>query len=50
MGRTSTSLVAAGTTTMEEYLDDLRRRHPDVQIGYYQSNIEGKLIDHIQQD
>lgn len=38
-----------GTTTMEQCLDDLRRRHPDVQIGYYQSNIEGELIDHIQQ-
>ena len=38
-----------GTTTMEQCLDGLRRRHPDVQIGYYQSNIEGELIDHIQQ-
>lgn len=38
-----------GTTTMEQCLDNLRRRHPDVQIGYYQSNIEGELIDHIQQ-
>lgn len=38
-----------GTTTMEQCLDDLRRHHPDVQIGYYQSNIEGELIDHIQQ-
>ena len=38
-----------GTTTMEEYLDKLRKQFPEVEIGYYQSNVEGELIDHIQQ-
>ena len=38
-----------GTTTMEEYLDELRKQFPEVEIGYYQSNVEGELIDHIQQ-
>ena len=38
-----------GTTTMEEYLDELRKQVPEVEIGYYQSNVEGELIDHIQQ-
>lgn len=37
-----------GSTTMEQCIDDLRRRYTDVQLGYYQSNIEGELIDHIQ--
>ena len=38
-----------GTTTMEEYLDELRKQFPEVEIGYYQSNVEGELINHIQQ-
>ena len=38
-----------GTTTMEQYLEQLRRAFPDVEIGYYQSNVEGELINHIQQ-
>lgn len=38
-----------GTTTMEEYLDGLRSRFHEVEISYYQSNVEGELIDHIQQ-
>lgn len=37
-----------GSTTMEQYLDPLRLRHPGVQIGYFQSNVEGALIDRIQ--
>ena len=37
-----------GPTTMEQYLEQLRAAHPDVQITYYQSNVEGELIDHIQ--
>lgn len=38
-----------GATTMEQYLEQLRRAFPDVEIGYYQSNVEGELINHIQQ-
>ena len=38
-----------GTTTMEQYLEGLRSRYSDVQVGYYQSNVEGELIDRIQQ-
>ena len=38
-----------GTTTMEEVIDGLRQMFPDVEIGYYQSNVEGELIDHIHQ-
>ncbi len=38
-----------GSTTMEEYLDGLQKRFPEVEVGYYQSNVEGELIDHIQQ-
>lgn len=38
-----------GTTTMEEYLEGLRARFPEVEITYYQSNVEGELINRIQQ-
>ena len=38
-----------GTTTMEELVDGLRRRFPEVEVGYYQSKVEGELIDRIQQ-
>ena len=37
-----------GTTTMEEYLDTLRKRFPEVEITLYQSNVEGELINEIQ--
>lgn len=37
-----------GSTTMEEYLDDLRARFPEVEIAYYQSNVEGELVGEIQ--
>ena len=38
-----------GSTTMEEYLEGMRARFPEVEITYYQSNVEGELIDRIQQ-
>jgi len=38
-----------GSESMESYLPELRRRYPDIEIDYYQSNIEGELIDKLQQ-
>ena len=38
-----------GSTTMEQNLDGLRKAFPEVEITYYQSNVEGELIDRIQQ-
>ncbi len=38
-----------GSTTMEQMLADLRKQFHDIQIGYFQSNIEGQLIDRIHQ-
>ena len=37
-----------GTRSFEDYLGELRQRYPDVELGYYQSNHEGDLIDRIQ--
>ena len=38
-----------GSVSFEDYLAELRAKYPEVQIDYYQSNIEGELIDQIQQ-
>ncbi|NCC10756.1 MAG: type II 3-dehydroquinate dehydratase [Bacteroidia bacterium] len=37
-----------GSVSFEEYLAQLRQIYPQVEIDYYQSNIEGELIDCIQ--
>ncbi len=34
-----------GSTTFEEYLEVLRSLFPQVEIDYFQSNVEGELID-----
>jgi 3-dehydroquinate dehydratase II len=36
-----------GTKSFEDYLELLRSRYPEINISYYQSNIEGELIDKI---
>ena len=36
-----------GNNTFEEYLRDLRTKYPSIEISYYQSNIEGELINNI---
>ena len=38
-----------GAESFENYLPKLRARHPEVDIEYYQSNIEGELINKMQQ-
>lgn len=38
-----------GTTRIADYVEHLRNRFADIEIGYFQSNIEGELIDRIQQ-
>ena len=36
-----------GHVTMEEMVEGLRKQFPDVKIGYYQSNVEGELINRL---
>lgn len=38
-----------GTGTMQECMDALRQRYPEDELQYYQSNVEGFLIDRLQQ-
>lgn len=37
-----------GSTSFDDFLSRLRACFPDVQIDYFQSNIEGELIDKLQ--
>lgn len=36
-----------GATSFEEYLEKLRLDNPDITIDYYQSNVEGEMINKI---
>ncbi|WP_080905726.1 type II 3-dehydroquinate dehydratase [Parabacteroides sp. Marseille-P3160] len=38
-----------GSTAFETYLAELRGGYPECEISYYQSNIEGELINKIQE-
>ena len=39
-----------GTTTMEDCVEHLRQLFPGVEVACLQSNVEGTLIDYIQQE
>ena len=38
-----------GQQSFEEYLPKLQAQYPEVEISYYQSNVEGELIDKLQE-
>jgi len=38
-----------GNTTFTDYLQELKQKYNAVELEYYQSNIEGELIDKIQE-
>jgi len=38
-----------GDTSFTEFLKTLRNDHPEFQLDYFQSNIEGELIDKLQE-
>jgi 3-dehydroquinate dehydratase-2 len=38
-----------GSTTFEEYFTTLQHKFPSIELFYFQSNIEGALIDKIQE-
>lgn len=37
-----------GTDSFEDFFESLRRQHPDVELSYFQSNIEGEIVTEIQ--
>ncbi|MFK7001092.1 type II 3-dehydroquinate dehydratase [Flavobacterium oreochromis] len=38
-----------GTATFEDFFDQLKELYPLVELSYFQSNIEGELIDKLQE-
>ena len=46
-GRRDTGVY--GSQTFESYFEGLKAHYPEVEFAYFQSNIEGELIDKIQQ-
>lgn len=38
-----------GSHTFTEFLDEIKTKYPKIQLTYYQSNIEGELIDKLQE-
>ncbi|MDO5607322.1 MAG: type II 3-dehydroquinate dehydratase [Capnocytophaga sp.] len=36
-----------GSTTFEMYLEELKKQFPEIELTYYQSNIEGEIITKI---
>ncbi len=38
-----------GKSSFESYLPQLKAKYPDITIDYYQSNVEGELINKMQQ-
>lgn len=38
-----------GHKNFEQYFEELRRKYPEVDFSYYQSNIEGELINKLQE-
>jgi 3-dehydroquinate dehydratase-2 len=47
LGKRETDIY--GNMPFEKYLEQLRSKYPQLQLAYYQSNIEGELINEIQQ-
>jgi 3-dehydroquinate dehydratase-2 len=38
-----------GSQTFESYLEQVRLKHPLVDLAYFQSNVEGEIINYLQQ-
>lgn len=46
LGKRETDIY--GNMSFENYLDELKSKYPEVSLHYYQSNIEGELINELQ--
>lgn len=38
-----------GSSSFDQYLPQLQAKYPDIEIAYYQSNVEGELINKMQE-
>jgi 3-dehydroquinate dehydratase II len=46
LGKRETTVY--GNQSFEDYLNELRQQYANIEISYYQSNVEGELINEIQ--
>lgn len=46
LGKRETDIY--GNQPFEKYLDELKAKYPQIEFNYYQSNVEGELINEIQ--
>lgn len=46
LGKRETDIY--GNQPFETYLEELKRKFPQVQFSYYQSNVEGEIVNEIQ--
>ena len=47
LGKRETNVY--GSLSFEEFLDELKAKYPEVYFDYYRSNVEGELINKIQE-
>ena len=45
LGKREPSLY--GAVSFEDYLQQLKAKYPEIEIGYYQSNVEGEMINRL---
>jgi 3-dehydroquinate dehydratase-2 len=38
-----------GSSSFDQYIEALQSRYPDIELSYYQSNVEGEIINKIQE-
>ncbi len=46
LGKRETNIY--GSLSFQEFLDELKNKYPEVSFTYFQSNVEGELIDKLQ--
>ena len=46
LGKRETDIY--GNMPFEEYLKEIQKKYPDISFNYYQSNVEGELINELQ--
>ncbi len=47
LGKRETNIY--GSQTFEDYFETLQQQYPNVSLSYYQSNVEGELINKLQE-
>src|SRR5687767_13004446 len=46
LGKRETDIY--GNMSFDKYLEELKKKYPNVEFSYYQSNVEGELVNELQ--